>query len=175
MKVTSVQLSWTDLFSKVALNYAIMLLQSYYLQKIPVKFAARFKGKISGTIQLKARNGSICEIAVKTCADKMILQSGWEEFVSKHDIGKGDFLIFRYNGDSQFKVGIFDPSGCEKALSCVSIGNPRPAETVESSYEHHSRRSLDNTMEKSSSSTPAEEPGDVSQHCLIVIFYSYVQ
>jgi hypothetical protein len=138
-----------------------MLLQSYYLQKIPVKFAARFKGKISGTIQLKARNGSICEIAVKTCADKMILQSGWEEFVNEHDLEKGDFLVFSYNGDSQFRVEIYDPSGCEKASSCVSRNNPRPSETVKSSYEHHSRRSLDDTMEKSSSSTPSEEPGDV--------------
>jgi hypothetical protein len=164
------------MFPKVAFSCAVLLLQSYYsLQTIPEKFAQHFKGKISGKIKLEVRNGSICDVAVRTCADKIILQSGWEEFVSKHDIGKGDFLIFRYNGDSQFKVGIFDPSGCEKALSCVSIGNPRPAETVESSYEHHSRRSLDNTMEKSSSSTPAEEPGDVSQHCLIVIFYSYVQ
>jgi hypothetical protein len=93
----------------------------------------------------------------------MILQSGWEEFVNEHDLEKGDFLVFSYNGDSQFRVEIYDPSGCEKASSCVSRNNPRPSETVKSSYEHHSRRSLDDTMEKSSSSTPSEEPGDVTQ------------
>ncbi|XP_051220282.1 putative B3 domain-containing protein Os03g0621600 [Lolium perenne] len=136
-----------------------VIMDDLHEMTIPEKFAQRFKGKISGTIKLEVRSGSICNVSVETCADKMILQSGWDEFVSKHDIGKGDFLVFRYNGDSQFKVGIFDPSGCEKALSCVSINNPPPAETVESSYEHHSRRSLDNTMEKSSSSTPSE-PGD---------------
>jgi hypothetical protein len=131
-----------------------------------VKFAERFKGKIGRTIKLETRNGTICDVAVKTGADKIILQSGWEEFANSHHLGKGDFLVFRYSGDSKFKVGIFDPSGCEKASSCVSMNNPRPTETVKSSYEHHSKRSLDDTVEMSSSSTPSdsEEPGDVSQY-----------
>ncbi|XP_051220281.1 putative B3 domain-containing protein Os03g0621600 isoform X2 [Lolium perenne] len=92
----------------------------------------------------------------------MILESGWEEFVNEHDLGKGDFLVFRYIGDSQFNVAIFDPSGCEKASSCVSMNNPRHVETVKRSYARHSRQSLDDTMEKSSSSTPSEEQGDAS-------------
>jgi hypothetical protein len=141
------------------------LLQPYYsLQTIPEKFAERFKGKICRTIKLETRNGSSCDVAVKTGADKIILQSGWEEFVNSHEIGKGDFLVFRYSGDSRFEVGIFDPSGCEKASSCVSMNNPRPTETVKTYHEHDSRQSLDKTMETSSSSTPLEEPGDVPQY-----------
>jgi hypothetical protein len=72
--------------------------------------------------------------------------------------------VFRYSGDSRFEVGIFDPSGCEKASSCVSMNNPRPTGTVKSSYQHHSRRSPDKAMETSSSSTPSKEPGVVSQY-----------
>jgi hypothetical protein len=141
------------------------LLQSYYsLQTIPQKFAERFKGKIRRTIKLETRNGSICDVAVKTGADKIILKSGWEEFVNSHDLRKGDFLVFRYSGDSKFKVEIFDPSGCEKASSCVSMNNPRPTETVKTYHEHDSRQSLDNTMETSTSSTPSDEPGDISQY-----------
>ncbi|XP_047055703.1 putative B3 domain-containing protein Os03g0621600 isoform X2 [Lolium rigidum] len=139
-----------------------VIMDDLHEMTIPAKFAARFKGKISGTIKLEARSGSICDIAVKTCGDKMILQSGWEKFVNEHDLGKGDFLVFRYNGDSQFKVGIFDLSGCEKASSCVSMNNPRRAKTGKSSYEQHSRKSVDYTMEKRSSSTPSEEQGDAS-------------
>lgn len=48
---------------------------------IPRKFAEYFKGKISRTIKLEARNGSVCEVAVKRCADKLILKYGWEPFV----------------------------------------------------------------------------------------------
>lgn len=87
----------------------------------------------------------------------------------------GDFTVFRYKGDSQFKVGIFDPTGCEKALSCVNMNNPRPAKTVKSYYEHHPGRSLDNSKEKSSSFTPSEETSDLSQYFLFVIYYSEVQ
>jgi hypothetical protein len=141
------------------------LLQPYYsLQTIPEKFAEHFKGKIHRTIKLETRNGNICDVAVKTGADKIILQSGWEEFVNSHELGKGDFLVFRYSGDSKFKVGVFDPSGCEKASSCVSMNNPRPTGTVKSSYQHHSRQSPDKATETSSSSTPSKEPGVVSQY-----------
>uniref|UniRef100_A0A0D9VYE4 TF-B3 domain-containing protein n=1 Tax=Leersia perrieri TaxID=77586 RepID=A0A0D9VYE4_9ORYZ len=61
---------------------------------IPHKFAQNFGDKIQGMIKLKACN------------------AGWAAFVSSHEINIGDFLVFRYIGNSQFKVKIFGPSGC---------------------------------------------------------------
>ncbi|GJN24042.1 hypothetical protein PR202_gb11752 [Eleusine coracana subsp. coracana] len=49
----------------------------------------------------------------------LVLGSGWEEFVSVHDLNMGDFLVFKYDGSSHLKVLIFDPSGCEKSSSVV--------------------------------------------------------
>ena len=54
---------------------------------------------------------------------RIVLQSGWNSFVSAHDLKKINFLVFKYNGMYRMKVLIFDPSGCEKVPPCVVAKN----------------------------------------------------
>lgn len=74
-------------------------------------------------IKLESRNGCTFDVQVTKNLDKLVLQSGWKAFVSAHDLKMGDFLLFKYNGISQLKVLIFDPSGCEKVTSCLVMKN----------------------------------------------------
>lgn len=97
-----------------------MSLPPLCLQIIPKKFALRFGDKIPGKIKLKACNGSICTVVVTRYPNKLVLEAGWEAFVSTNDIRLCDFLVFRYNGNFQFEVLIFDPSCCVKESSNVA-------------------------------------------------------
>uniref|UniRef100_A0A0D3FLC9 TF-B3 domain-containing protein n=1 Tax=Oryza barthii TaxID=65489 RepID=A0A0D3FLC9_9ORYZ len=117
---------------------------------IPYKFAENFRDQIQGTIKLKARNGNTCSVLVEKCSNKLVLTKGWAEFANSHDIKMGDFLVFRYTGNSQFEVKIFDPSGCVKAAShnAVNIGQHAqnmqgdPIEILSCSDEHLRAQSL---------------------------------
>jgi len=89
------------------------------LQTIPQKFVQRLMRKITGTIKLESRVGSSFDVQVINNQGKVSLGFGWEAFVSAHDLNMGDFLVFKYDQRSHFKVLIFDSSGCEKLSSVV--------------------------------------------------------
>lgn len=47
-------------------------------------------------------------------ADKMLwFTDGWKEFCENHSIGCGFFVVFNYEGNSKFKVLIFDLTATE--------------------------------------------------------------
>ncbi|RLN43487.1 hypothetical protein C2845_PM01G34760 [Panicum miliaceum] len=87
---------------------------------IPEKFAQRFRDKIRGKITLKVYNGSTCTVVVARYRNKLVLEAGWEAFVITHDIRLADLLVFRYNGNFQFEVLVFDPSCCVKESSNIA-------------------------------------------------------
>ncbi|WVZ59850.1 hypothetical protein U9M48_009943 [Paspalum notatum var. saurae] len=90
---------------------------------VPNKFLKRFSGKLSGTIKLESPNGSVYQIDVTECFNKVVFQHGWEEFVDAHHIEENDYLMFRHIEKSCFEVLIFDSDGCEKTFSCPGIRN----------------------------------------------------
>ncbi|XP_051214416.1 putative B3 domain-containing protein Os03g0621600 [Lolium perenne] len=90
---------------------------------IPDAFVKHFRGKSARTIKLESRNGCTFDAKITNNYDELVLQSGWGSFASAHDLKVGDLLLFKYNGISQLKVLIFDPSGCEKVQSHLVINN----------------------------------------------------
>ncbi|KAM3261070.1 hypothetical protein ACQJBY_052001 [Aegilops geniculata] len=86
---------------------------------IPEEVVRRFKGEIPGEIKLETRNGYSHTIVVAKNQEKRVLTVGWRQFVENYDLQMDDSLIFRYKGNSQFTVMIFDSLGREKALSVV--------------------------------------------------------
>ncbi|PSS01042.1 B3 domain-containing protein [Actinidia chinensis var. chinensis] len=54
-----------------------------------------------GEWQVKINNGQLS-------------QDGWTDFAKRHGLQKGDFLVFRHEGDMVFDVMVFDPSACER-------------------------------------------------------------
>uniref|UniRef100_A0A0E0MP60 TF-B3 domain-containing protein n=1 Tax=Oryza punctata TaxID=4537 RepID=A0A0E0MP60_ORYPU len=98
-------------FIKVIIDDYIKLIEPY------------FRGEISETVKLETRNGSVYNVQVVKEVNKFVLRSGWAGFASSYEIEWGDILVFIYNGESHFKVLIYDPSGCEKELSCVLMSH----------------------------------------------------
>jgi hypothetical protein len=89
------------------------------LQIIPEEFVKRFKGKIPGEIVLETQNCCIYIIGVAKHQEKLVLTAGWGTFVQTFGLQMGDTIVFRYNGNSRFRVIIFDRLGRENALSVI--------------------------------------------------------
>ncbi|XP_078182256.1 B3 domain-containing protein LOC_Os12g40090-like [Carex rostrata] len=82
---------------------------------IPKNFAKMLKGSNSENVELEGPSGIIWHVKMIRSNSTFSLQSGWRDFVTANGIDEKDILVFTYNGNSSFKVLIFDPSGCQKA------------------------------------------------------------
>ena len=65
-------------------------------------------------------SGSHWHATVSTDENGTYLQEGWKEFMKENNLGDNEFLIFRYDGNMQFYVKIFDKSGVIKPAAPVS-------------------------------------------------------
>ncbi|KAF7063711.1 hypothetical protein CFC21_070209 [Triticum aestivum] len=92
---------------------------------IPEKFVRSVRGMISELVKLETPDGNTYNVHIAKELNNLVLRSGWSKFASVYELQEGDFLRFKYNGDSHFKVEIYDPSACEKETSCVVMNyNP---------------------------------------------------
>ncbi|KAF9614102.1 hypothetical protein IFM89_015364 [Coptis chinensis] len=55
-------------------------------------------------------------VSVKKVDDGVFLCNEWQTFVKQHALEVGDFLVFRYNGNSEFSVKIYGKDACEKEI-----------------------------------------------------------
>ncbi|XP_044396896.1 putative B3 domain-containing protein Os08g0325100 [Triticum aestivum] len=95
---------------------------------IPEEFVRRFKGEFPREMILETKNRCSYIIGVAKNKEKLVLTVGWGKFVETFGLEMGDTIVFRYNGNSQFSVIIFDKLGCEKALSVVPDLFPPPVQ-----------------------------------------------
>ncbi|XP_006664156.1 B3 domain-containing protein LOC_Os12g40080-like [Oryza brachyantha] len=106
---------------------------------IPEKFAQNFRGHIPETINLETRNGNRYKVRLVKELNNLVLRSGWAKFASAYELEKGDILVFIYSGNSHFKVWIYDPSACEKELSCANMEQFPYVQERSISYDNHTR------------------------------------
>ncbi|KAK1273737.1 hypothetical protein QJS04_geneDACA021887 [Acorus gramineus] len=90
------------------------------LQGIPPAFWKHTNRLSTGTVSLQGPSGNIWPVNLITKEGHLFFENGWQEFVRDHSIKCGDVLVFRYDGDSHFKVKLFDSSGCERE-DCFSV------------------------------------------------------
>jgi len=86
---------------------------------VPEKFEQHFRGLIGNRVKLESRCGHTFDVEVAKNLGKVVLKTGWKDFVAAHDLNMGDFLVFKCDKTSRFKVFIFDLSCCEKVLPCL--------------------------------------------------------
>uniref|UniRef100_A0A0E0FDM5 TF-B3 domain-containing protein n=1 Tax=Oryza meridionalis TaxID=40149 RepID=A0A0E0FDM5_9ORYZ len=94
-----------------------------FLQAVPTKFANIIRGQISEVVKLEVPNGKTYDVQVAKEQNELVLRSGWGAFARDYELKQCDILVFTYSGSSRFKVRIFNPSGCEKELSCVMMNS----------------------------------------------------
>ncbi|OVA05173.1 B3 DNA binding domain [Macleaya cordata] len=81
---------------------------------IPIKFVRKIGKDLSDVAVLKVPTGATWKVElIKKPNGGVWFQNGLQEFIECHSISPGHFLVFRYDGNSQFYVLIFDMSGSE--------------------------------------------------------------
>ncbi|CAL4943237.1 unnamed protein product [Urochloa decumbens] len=132
---------------------------------IPNRFLKHFTGKLSGTIKLESPNGSLYDVEVTECYNKVMLRHGWEAFVDAHHIEENDSLLFRNIENSVFEVLILDSDGCEKMFRCSGIKHtPGVGERSIDSVDISSSSQRDTTESPGSERTARCVKGNSSRH-----------
>ncbi|KAM7506959.1 hypothetical protein LguiA_017412 [Lonicera macranthoides] len=81
--------------------------------RIPKKFVAKYAKDLSDHVYLKVPNDELWMVNLSISNGEVWLQEGWKEFAEHYSIGLWHFLVFRYEGNSNFHVLIFDTSASE--------------------------------------------------------------
>lgn len=64
-------------------------------------------------VSLKVPSGDVWEVELHREGGDLWLRNGWQEFVEFYRIKFGHFLVFRYQGNSEFHVLVFNRSTSE--------------------------------------------------------------
>ncbi|CAA7406973.1 unnamed protein product [Spirodela intermedia] len=102
--------------------FSLRLLFRYW--NVPRKFVVRLRGALPETVELKDPSEGRWRVSLKKTDCTTFLEEGWEEFARAQSLEAGDFLVFRFNGVSRFKVLVFGPSGCEKCSPAAGESFP---------------------------------------------------
>lgn len=110
----------------------------------------------------------------------LFFHNGWQRFVKDHHLEVGDFLIFRYDGESKFNVTIYDRSACEKDVevaktrsnSSVSLGsNGNQAQVKEEVVDLETENYYNNKVSKNET-VIADKKGCKLYCILCLLLYS---
>ncbi|MED6186831.1 hypothetical protein PIB30_070507 [Stylosanthes scabra] len=101
--------------SNAVLFFKIMLSKSLQqgILRLPKKFTRKYGDSLSKPVFLKPPDGTEWKVDWTMHDAQILFQDGWKEFVAYYSIKHGHFLMFEYNGNSQFGVIICDMSGLE--------------------------------------------------------------
>ncbi|XP_074335333.1 B3 domain-containing transcription factor VRN1-like isoform X3 [Apium graveolens] len=110
-----ISLSGSDMPGKSNSFFKIILTDvgSHNKLLFPKKFVTIFGKNLKDSVSLTTPSGSQWLVELKRHKGEVWLQNGWPEFAKFYSICFGYLLVFKYNGDSNFRVSIFEPSALE--------------------------------------------------------------
>ncbi|KAK7818810.1 b3 domain-containing transcription factor vrn1 [Quercus suber] len=82
-------------------------------KSIPEKFVSEFGDELSSVAKLTIPYGHIWHVGLEKSDKNIWFGDGWQDFVEYHSICYGYFLVFRYEGNSNFHVLVFDKTATE--------------------------------------------------------------
>lgn len=110
--------SYVISFSSLGLKYSFfswkLINIKINVQVIPQAFINILDKPLPKKVVLVDEIGRLWDVETKTGV--VVFRQGWEKFANEHSLEFGDFLLFRYNGESRFDVTIFAKDGCKKDL-----------------------------------------------------------
>ncbi|MED6219245.1 hypothetical protein PIB30_034064 [Stylosanthes scabra] len=85
--------------------------------KVPKKFSKKYGDDLPNPVYLKPPDGNEWKIDWTKQDGEVLFEKGWKEFAKYYSLDNGHLLWFEYNGTSEIKVHILDPS-------CLEIDYP---------------------------------------------------
>ena len=80
---------------------------------IPEQFVREFGNELSTVAKLTVPHGHIWQVGLEKADKSIWFCDGWKDFAEYHCICYGYFLVFRYEGNSNFHVLVFDKTATE--------------------------------------------------------------
>ncbi|TYH78883.1 hypothetical protein ES332_D03G020400v1 [Gossypium tomentosum] len=68
---------------------------------------------MSSPAMLSVPSGEVWKVELTKCNGKIWFENGWLEFSNHYSLDFGHLLVFRYDGNSNFHVVIFDRTATE--------------------------------------------------------------
>ncbi|XP_022897097.1 B3 domain-containing protein At3g18960-like [Olea europaea var. sylvestris] len=81
--------------------------------RLPNTFVEAYKHELSNVVELTDRIGGIWLVRLEEEEEILWLDRGWDKFFQDQSIEHGYFVLFKYRGNSSFKVHIFDMTATE--------------------------------------------------------------
>ncbi|KAG5535736.1 hypothetical protein RHGRI_023484 [Rhododendron griersonianum] len=81
--------------------------------RIPMKFISQYGKNVGNHVFLKVPSGAVWKVELERSNGVVWMCNGWKEFAKYYSIGYGHLLVFRYDGNCNFNVLIFDTSASE--------------------------------------------------------------
>ncbi|WCJ33805.1 B3 domain-containing transcription factor VRN1 [Euphorbia peplus] len=116
---SEIQITTTCMFYKLMVP---SILQENKL-KIPIKFVKKYGKDLSSIATLTGPNGRIWVVELEKVDGKLWFSNGWHEFIDYYSIRVGNFLVFKYGGESNFHVHAYDLAVREIRYPCNSSGS----------------------------------------------------
>ncbi|GMI68096.1 hypothetical protein HRI_000478900 [Hibiscus trionum] len=132
--------------------YKIILQDSIQKGKlgIPRKFVENHGNDMSSPAMLRVPSGEVWKVELSKCDGKILLENGWLEFSKHYFLELGYLLVFRYDGNNNFHVVIFNRSASEIQYPCTSNNHRRP-QSIDGSEDDDSKQ-----IQKSQLSCPRQ-------------------
>lgn len=80
---------------------------------IPEKFVKKYGTELHGKVRLKAPGGAPWPVDLQRKQGKVWLRNGWPQFATFYSLCFGHSVLFKYQGNCDFEVVIFDTSATE--------------------------------------------------------------
>lgn len=132
---------------------------------LPKKFVEEYSNKLSSNIRLSVPSGGVWHVGIERAENMIWLRDGWPRFSEHHSIKYGYFLLFKYKGNSEFDVSIFDLTATEIEYPCSIDTNKQFSYVARFTAPEHDKISghtADQPIEISDSSETEAEIQDVT-------------
>lgn len=117
--------------------------------RIPDKFVRRYGEELSSVVTLTVPNGGVWLVVFEKVNQKFWFLNGWHEFVEYYSIQAGYFLVFRYEGKSNFNVHIYDLRTSEIKYPCATVCNTQE-------LHHHDKQPLPDSVNDGQNNAPGK-------------------
>ncbi|KAJ4832323.1 hypothetical protein Tsubulata_024878 [Turnera subulata] len=134
--------------------------------RIPPKFVRYYRNELSHAATIVVPTGRVWPIGLSERKKEIFFDKGWPRFLEHYSITEGQFLIFKYEGDSRLNVQICDSSCCEIRYPPDEINN-NEGPSRQRGEPSHSRTPVDteNLPKPSAFSSPLLNNGDLRRQC----------
>ncbi|KAL1107106.1 hypothetical protein V6Z11_D03G019700 [Gossypium hirsutum] len=110
---------------------------------VPRKFVKNQGNSMSSPAMLSVPSGEVWKVELTKCNGKIWFENGWLEFSNHYSLDFGHLLVFRYDGNSNFHVVIFDRTATEILYPYTRYNHIHRRSNIDKSKDDNSTPNLE--------------------------------